>query len=296
MLHIGIVGMGGIGNNHARCYTAHENAKVVAVCDMIKEQADQAAASYGARAFYSVEEMVASGLRLDACSVTTAGVENGGDHYEPTMALLQAGIPVLGEKPISNEIPKARQMVALAAEKELPYGINLNHRFTPAAVKAKEWLTNGRLGALQMVNMTMWINNPNESSPWFHIRALHPHSLDVMSYFAGGVDRVHAFFKKGKGRQIWSNVQANLLYEDGVIGHLTGVVRRRRKLRLGDLGIGRLGGADHHQRSLREADVLPALFTRGGKLRSPRGHGRFCGYLSGADQRVDRRFAKPSST
>ena len=42
--------------------------------------------------------MVASGLRIDACSVTTAGVENGGDHYEPTMALLRAGIPVLGEK------------------------------------------------------------------------------------------------------------------------------------------------------------------------------------------------------
>ena len=222
MLHVGIVGMGGIGNNHARCYTANENAKVVAVCDMVKEQADKAAASYEARAFYSIEEMIASGLQLDACSVTTAGVENGGDHYEPTMALLRAGIPVLGEKPISNEIPKAREMVALAEEKQLPYGINLNHRFTPAAVKAKEWLTNGRLGELQIVNMTMWINNPNESSPWFHIRALHPHSLDVMSYFAGGVDRVHAFFKKGKGRQIWSNVQANLLYENGVIGHLTG--------------------------------------------------------------------------
>ena len=68
----------------------------------------------------------------------------------------------------------------------------------------------------------MWINNPNESSPWFHIRALHPHSLDVMSYFAAEWIGLHAFFKKGKGRQIWSNVQANLLYENGVIGHLTG--------------------------------------------------------------------------
>ena len=68
----------------------------------------------------------------------------------------------------------------------------------------------------------MWINNPNESSPWFHIRALHPHSLDVMSYFAGEVDQVQAFFKKGKGRKIWSNVQANILYKNGVIGHLTG--------------------------------------------------------------------------
>lgn len=222
MLAMGIVGLGGIGNNHARCYTENKHAKVVAVCDIIKEKADAAAEKYGAQAFYSVKQMLKSGIRLDGCSVTTAGIENGGDHYQPTMELLKAGIPVLGEKPISNEIPKARRMVALAKKKRVPYGINLNHRFTPAAVRAKQWLDAGRLGELNIVNMTMWINNPNESSPWFHIRALHPHSLDVMSYFAGEVDRVQAFFKKGKGRKIWSNVQANLLYKNGVIGHLTG--------------------------------------------------------------------------
>src|ERR1041384_7412202 len=70
--------------------------------------------------------------------------------------------------------------------------------------------------------MTMWINNPNESSPWFHMRALHPHSIDVMRYFGGDVARVQAFFKKGKGRQIWSNVQVNMLFKNGVVGHLTG--------------------------------------------------------------------------
>lgn len=222
MLHVGIVGLGGIGNNHARCYTANPNAKVVAVCDVIRDKADAAAVQYEAQAFYSVKSMLASGVELDGCSVTTAGVENGGDHYKPTMELLEAGIPVLGEKPISNEIPKARRMVALAKKKRIPYAINLNHRFTPAAVRAKEWLEQGRLGELNIVNMTMWINNPNESSPWFHIRALHPHSLDVMSYFAGDVDKVQAFLKKGKGRKIWSNLQANILYKNGVIGHLTG--------------------------------------------------------------------------
>lgn len=54
------------------------------------------------------------------------------------------------------------------------------------------------------------------------MRALHPHSLDVMRYFAGDVAKVQAFFKKGKGRTIWSNVQVNLLFESGVVGHLTG--------------------------------------------------------------------------
>jgi predicted dehydrogenase len=138
------------------------------------------------------------------------------------MELLRAGIPVLGEKPISNEIDKAREMVALAKEKNLRYGVDLNHRFTPAAERAKEWVDAGRLGELNMIDMTMWINNPNESSPHFHIRALHPHSIDVMRFFGGDISKVQAFFKKGKGRAIWSNMQMNVLFENGIIGHLRG--------------------------------------------------------------------------
>ncbi|MXY96692.1 MAG: Gfo/Idh/MocA family oxidoreductase, partial [Gemmatimonadetes bacterium] len=205
-LNIAVVGMGGIGNNHARNYQEHEACTIVAVCDAIKDKADEAAQTYGCRAFYSVGDLLNSGLRVDAASVCTAGVENGGDHYAPTMELLGGGIPVLGEKPISNEIPKAREMVALARERGLRYGINLNHRFTPAALRAKEWVEAGRLGELNIINMTMWINNPNESSPHFHMRALHPHSIDVMRYFCGDVQKVQAFFKKGRGRKIWSNV------------------------------------------------------------------------------------------
>ncbi len=229
MLNIAIVGMGGIGNTHGRCYQENELSQVVAVCDIIKERADKAAETYGCPAFYSVKEMLASGIKIDAASMCSAGKENGGDHYQPTMELLAGGIPTLGEKPISNEILKAKEMVALAKEKNLPYAINLNHRFTPSARRAKEWLTAGRLGELNIINMTMWINNPNETSPHFHIRALHPHSLDVMRYFGGDVVKVQAFFKRGlKGdrsgerRVCWSNVQVNMLFENGVVGHLTG--------------------------------------------------------------------------
>jgi predicted dehydrogenase len=70
--------------------------------------------------------------------------------------------------------------------------------------------------------MFMWINNPNETSPHFHMRALHPHSFDVMRFFGGEVKKVHAFFKRGAGRQGWSNVHVNLMFESGVIGHLMG--------------------------------------------------------------------------
>jgi predicted dehydrogenase len=221
-LNVAVVGLGNIGNIHARIYDQHPECRLVAVCDILADRANQAADKYDTQPFYSVREMLASGLSFDAVSVCSAGVENGGDHYQPTMELLAAGIPVLGEKPISNELTKAKEMVALAKEKGIRYGINLNHRFTPAALQAKEWVEQGRLGELNIINMTMWINNPNESSPHFHMRALHPHSLDVMRYFCGEADRVQAFFKKGKGRTIWSNVQVNLLYKNGIIGHLTG--------------------------------------------------------------------------
>src|SRR5204863_4915082 len=132
------------------------DVKLVGVCDIIKERADKAAATHGTRAFYSLEEMLSAGVKIDAASVCTAGKENGGDHYAPTMQLLRAGIPVLGEKPISNEVKKAEEMVALAQEKRIPYGINLNHRFTPAALRAKEWLDAGRCGEVNMINMFMW--------------------------------------------------------------------------------------------------------------------------------------------
>jgi predicted dehydrogenase len=222
-LKVAIVGLGNIGNTHARVYSELDNVELVAVCDIIEERSDKAAEAYGCQGFYSVQEMLDSNVEFDAVSVTTAGTENGGDHYEPTIQLLNAGYPVLGEKPISNEVPKAEAMVALAKEKNLRYGVNLNHRFTPAAKLAREWVDNGRVGEINMIDMTMWINNPNESSPHFHMRALHPHSFDVMRYFAqSDVKQVQAFFKKGKDRAIWSNVQVNLLYENGIIGHLRG--------------------------------------------------------------------------
>lgn len=113
-------------------------------------------------------------------------------------------------------------MVALAKKKKVPYAINLNHRFTPAAKKAREWVDAGRLGKLAMINMRMWINNPVETSPWFHLRALHPHSFDVMRYFCGDVKSVAAFMVKGEGRAIWSNAQVLLHFGNGIIGTLTG--------------------------------------------------------------------------
>ena len=154
--------------------------------------------------------------------MATAGYENGSDHYEPTIQALEFGCHVLGEKPISNVIEEAEEMVAKAREKGVCYGVDLNHRFTPAARLAKKWLDEGRLGHLLFVNMAMWIMNPAESSPYFHIKSLHPHTVDVMRYFCGDIEAVQCFATRAPGRSIWSTAQFNFRFKNGVVGHLTG--------------------------------------------------------------------------
>jgi predicted dehydrogenase len=221
MLRVAIVGMGPIGNIHARHYQSCPQAELAGVCDIIPERADAAAQRFGVPAFYSATEMLRD-LQPDICGICTGGYEYSSDHYEPTLEAFAAGCHVLGEKPISNEIARAEEMVAAARAAGRCYGINLNHRFTPLARRAKQWIEEGRLGRLLFVNMAMWIKNPAESSPWFQIKALHPHTVDVMRYFCGDIRAVQCFVTKAPGRTLWSTAHFNLEFVNGVVGGLTG--------------------------------------------------------------------------
>ena len=221
MLRAAVIGMGPIGNRHARLLKADELAELVGVCDILHDRADAAAATLGVPGFRDAQQML-DALGPDVCHVTTGGYEYGSDHFTPTMQALEAGCHVLCEKPISNEIGEGEQMVALAREKSLRFGVNLNHRFTPAARLAKQWIDEGRLGHLLLVNMAMWIKNPNESSPYFQIKALHPHTVDVMRHFCGDAEAVQCFATKAPGRKIWSTAQFNIRFANGVVGSLTG--------------------------------------------------------------------------
>lgn len=221
MLDVGIIGCGGIGNTHARQYSADGLCRLVAVCDILRDRADATARRFGVRAYYDVAEMLRS-ERLDAVSVASAGKDNGGDHYLPARQCLEAGLHVLVEKPISDDLEHAKELVALARARGVQLGVDLNHRYVPMAERARAWVHEGRLGELLLCNMELWIANGNESSPWFHMRALHSHSVDVMRYFCGDVRRVHAFLSHSSRRRIWSNCVVNLEFENGCLGTLFG--------------------------------------------------------------------------
>ena len=150
MLRSAVIGMGHIGNLHARIHKEQTVSELVAVCDRDHERADAAAKALGVPAYYDAQEML-DREKPDVVSITTGGYEYSSDHYEPTMQALRAGCHVLGEKPISNDLRHAQEMVDLAEKMGVCYGIDMNHRFTPAARAAKKWQDDGRIGELGLL-------------------------------------------------------------------------------------------------------------------------------------------------
>ena len=221
MLKVCVIGMGPIGNLHAKIYREIPACELVGVCDRIEERARAAGAAHRAPWYLDAADMLRQ-AKPDLVSVATGGYEYSSDHYEPTLQALRAGCHVLGEKPISNDLRHGAEMVRVAKETGVCYAIDLNHRFTPAARAAKKWQDDGRIGELLFCNMALWIGKPQPlESPYYHLKALNPHSVDIMRYFMGGVAQVHCYAMQAPGRNIWSTASINMRFENGAVGHLT---------------------------------------------------------------------------
>jgi len=234
MLKIGIVGMGGIGNLHADCYKNIAGAEVLGVCDITKEKADAAAERHGLPAFYTLNEMLAAFPELDVVDVTTSGFENGSWHYEPAMEALAAGKHVLCEKPISNCITEAREMVRFANEKDLYLGCNLNHYFAEPSYAADKLIAEGKIGAPVYIQQKMGFdgssavfakNSPRWQKPYSHVKAFLAHPFSMMRHFGGDVTHVQAFFdrpgvRKSGEDMMYSVNSVNLRFENGSVGHI----------------------------------------------------------------------------
>lgn len=216
-----VIGMGPIGNLHAKIYKEDALSELIGVCDVVLERARKAGESFNVPWYTNTVKMLDE-LGPDVCSVTTGGFEYGSDHFEPVMQALEAGSHVLCEKPICNEIGPAEKMVEAAKEKMLCLAVNLNHRFTPAARMAKKWQLEGQLGDILFINVSLWIGKFQDlESPFFHLKALNPHSIDIIRYFCGDVKKIQCFAMKAPGRNIWSTASINMQFRNGAVGHLT---------------------------------------------------------------------------
>jgi predicted dehydrogenase len=70
--------------------------------------------------------------------------------------------------------------------------------------------------------VALWIGKPGSfESPYYHLKALNPHSVDLIRHFCGDIAAVQCFAMKAPGRDIWSTASFNFQLKNGMVGHLT---------------------------------------------------------------------------
>lgn len=234
-LKIGIVGMGGIGNLHGDCYKNNPLAEIVAVCDVKKEKVDAAAEKFAVKGYLNIDDMLKAHPELDIVDITTSGYENGSWHYEPAMKAIDAKKHVLVEKPISNDILEAREMVKFAYKNDVYLGCNLNHYFTDTADRAKKYIEDGMVGEPVYCLHKMGFNggdgaykgiaSPRWQKPYSHVKAFLAHPFSVMRYFGGDITHVQAFMNKPGVRKTADDLMLSInsihvKFENGSVGYL----------------------------------------------------------------------------
>jgi predicted dehydrogenase len=235
-LKVGVVGARGIGTHHAECHSKDPLAKLVGVCDVVKARADEVAKKVNVPSYATLTELLDAHPDIDIVDVCTGGFENGGWHFEPAVQALEAGKHVLVEKPISNDINEAREMVRLAAEKDRYLGCNLNHYFTEPARQAKKLMAEGKVGEQVYCLHRMGFiggeetyrpgGGPNfDAFPYAHAKAFLAHPFSIMRHFCGDVTHIQCFMDKPGCRRkagdlLASVASVHVRFVGGCVGYL----------------------------------------------------------------------------
>jgi predicted dehydrogenase len=124
-LRLGVIGVGHLGKEHARILAGMPDVELVGVADALPGQAEAIAQRCGTRAFVDHRALVPL---VDAAAVVVPTVH----HYQVARDFLMRGIPLLIEKPLTNEVADAEELVALAAAKNVVLQVGHIERFNPA--------------------------------------------------------------------------------------------------------------------------------------------------------------------
>ncbi|HKH32961.1 MAG TPA: Gfo/Idh/MocA family oxidoreductase [Beijerinckiaceae bacterium] len=103
----GVVGVGSLGQHHARLYAALPGAELAGVYDIDRKRAAEIAGKHGCRAFDSLDEL---GRASDAVSIVTPTKA----HAATALSLMSNGCHVLIEKPLCESLAEAEQVLAAA--------------------------------------------------------------------------------------------------------------------------------------------------------------------------------------
>src|SRR5690349_18590596 len=139
-IKVAVIGAGGWGRQHTRVFAERPDVELCAVAGRTREKTEARAAQYGIRAYLDIQEM----LDREKPDLVSLSLPNQG-HFDATLQVIQAGVPLLAEKPIAFTLEEAHTLVTEAQQRKLFFAINFNHRYAKPLQLAHEAIQAGRL-------------------------------------------------------------------------------------------------------------------------------------------------------
>lgn len=136
-IRVAVVGVGYLGQHHARIYSELPEVELVGVVDPILERAEKVASDYHCAAYSDIVSLIG---KVDAASIVVPTVS----HYHVSRMLLESGIDLLLEKPMTSTLEEADDLLSLAARKGRVLQVGHVERFNAGVRKLKEVLTHPR--------------------------------------------------------------------------------------------------------------------------------------------------------
>jgi len=169
--------VGNMGKHHARVYSQLPQARLAAVCDMDEKKGRNIARKFKCNFYSDCRKMLAE-EKIDAVSVVVPTTY----HKKVALDCIGKGKHVLVEKPISNNLEDAREIVEAAKAKGVKLAVGHIERFNPAVQKLKEIIKKGELGKITTITARRVGVCPPQIKDSNVIIDTAVHDLDVLSF------------------------------------------------------------------------------------------------------------------
>jgi predicted dehydrogenase len=131
MLKVGVFGVGHLGKFHLKNWEEIENVKLIGFYDPSDENANQAKKDFGLKRFKNADQLIEACDAVDIVAPTTL-------HFELCKKAILKSKHVFVEKPLSNTMSEAKEIVKLTKEANIKLQVGHVERFNPALLAAKE--------------------------------------------------------------------------------------------------------------------------------------------------------------
>ncbi|QHW32913.1 Gfo/Idh/MocA family oxidoreductase [Paenibacillus rhizovicinus] len=214
---VALVGTGGWGEQHARVLSAHPDVELCAIAGRNAERTQARAERYRTNGYTNIREM----LEREQPDLVSLCLPNE-QHFEATLEVIQAGYPLLVEKPIVFDLREADRLLDEAAKRNLFFAINFNHRYAKPMQLAKSRIDEGRLG--EPVFGTWRFGGEGgspDASPHGNLIETQCHGFDSLEYLMGRIVSVSAEMTDMTGKG-FTTMSIGLRFENGAVGNLLG--------------------------------------------------------------------------